>query len=294
MPELPPIRALQETSLESLTLIRDEIDGLFSRYGTEPLMITGTLKNLFWYLSSRSQTVSFLISYGYSWDAEIILRSFYEAAAKIVFICFADEAEKLNLINEFWHELGPIGDRKSAHKAKFAEQIQKKESVSASIFAMLQDSRVFDFVVDGSKAERKRLEQKWSFSEIIESLERQATQGIPLKGIKSLLHIYGMASHLIHADKHAMDLMHDRATRPIEELKTLEASHAARIMTDQVSITWLCADALRRHFNGEFSNAATFREAFNRTAELSKPFQTAFEDSQKEFYSHWLANDVSN
>jgi len=291
MPEDSPIRLLQEASLQSLAEIRDEVQSLFARYGSKPHQATQTLKNLFWYLSARSQAVSFLVSYGYSWDAEIILRSFYETAAKILFICFADENEKPTLIDEFWNGFGPINDRRTARKATFAEQIFEKGTISSSILAMLQDGRIFDLEIKGSKSKRKRLEQKWSFSEIIEHLDQRGAAGKPLKGIKSLLLIYGTASHLIHADQAAMDLMHDRAARSPEERKILEAVHLSRIMSDQVSITWFCAKALCEHFHGHFSDAAKMRKAFNRTRELAEPLQMTFDDSQQDFYTRWLSGD---
>jgi hypothetical protein len=168
---------MQEACLEALTQIRDEVESLFSRYGSESSDANATLKPLFWYLSSRSQAVSFLISNGYPWDAEMILRAFYEAAAKILFICFSDDSEKSALADEFWDKLGPISDRRTARKAAFAEQLFERSSVSASVFAMLQDGSVFDLEPEGSKPERKRLEQKWSFSEIVANLEHRATEG---------------------------------------------------------------------------------------------------------------------
>lgn len=291
MSEDSPIRLLQEASLQSLTDIRDEVQSLFSRYGSEPHPATQTLKNLFWYLSARSQAVSFLISYGYSWDAEIILRSFYETAAKILFICFAEEDEKPNLIDEFWNGLGPINDKRTARKATFAEKMFEKGGVSFSVFAMLQDGRIFDLETEGSKSKRKRLEQKWSFSEIVEYLDQRGAAGKPLKGIKSMLHIYGLASHLIHADQAAMDLMHDRATRDLEERKILEGGHVSRIMSDQVSITWFCAKALCEHFHGHFDDPVKMQNAFDRTMQLTQPFQAAFDASQRDFYDQWSKQD---
>lgn len=290
MSDLPPIRQLQEANLNALTQIRDEISHLFSIYGSEPSDVTLTLKRLFSYMGARGQAVSFLLSCGYGWDSEIILRSYYESAAKILFICYSREGDKQALVAEFWEGMRPINDRKAARKASHAEKMFPADSVSASVFAYLQDKRLFDLETAESKAKRKRLEQKWSFTEIIEALDRLACEGKPLKGIKALLHIYGIASHLIHADKNAMDLMSDRATREVEERLILELSHAARIMTDQVSIMWLCADALRRHFGGEFSNTATMRGAFERTFELARPYIVAFEESQVEFYARWKSN----
>ena len=151
MSEISPLRLMQEASLEALTQIRDEVESLFSRYGSESSAANATLKPLFWYLTSRSQAVSFLVSNGYPWDAEMILRALYETAAKILFICFSDDAEKSALVDEFWHKLGLISDRRTARKAAFAEQLFEKSSVSASVFAMLQDGSVLDLELEGSK-----------------------------------------------------------------------------------------------------------------------------------------------
>ncbi|MEH7838177.1 DUF5677 domain-containing protein [Rhizobium laguerreae] len=279
-----PLRLLQEASLEAHAVIRDEIVGLFDRYGETTPDVTPTLKMLFAYLSSRSQAVSFLLSWGYSWDAEIILRAFYETAAKILFVCFAEDVEKPDLIDEFWNKLGSINDRRRARKAEFSAQIEETDSVSKAIFEALADERASDLDAKGNKAERKRLEQKWSFSEIIESLDGRMVDGKPLVGMKSVLHIYGICSHLVHADSAALDLIADRVSRPKDELLLLEAGHASRIISDQVSLTWFCAEALHQHFKGKFSDTERFHEAFQKTTKLGEPLQAAFNDSQRAFY----------
>lgn len=283
-------RELQEASLHALSRIRDEVEWLFNQHGSTTPDITPTLKMLFWYLSSRSQTVSFLVSCGYAWDAEIILRSFYDTAAKILLLCLSEAANKPMLIDEFWNKLGQINNRRTARKAEFAEKVFDQNRVSASVFASLQDGEVFDLETEGSRRERKNLEQKWSFSGIVEQLSRCAPGGKSLEKITSLLHIYGMASHLAHADNVAMDLMADRRLRDADELRIVEASHTSRIMTDQVSISWFCADALRQHFGATFAHGAEMKKAFDRTTELGEPFVDAFERSQREFYASWSDN----
>jgi hypothetical protein len=284
MSDEAPLILLQEASLQAHAVIRDEIAGLFERYGETTPDVTPTLKRLFWYLSERNQAVSFLVSWGYSWDAEIILRSFYETAAKILFICFAEDQDKPELMDEFWNKLGSINDRRRARKAEFSAQVDEANTPSGVIFKASKDERLFDLDAKGNKAERKRLEQKWSFSEIIESLDGRMVGGKPLVGIKSVLHIYGVCSHLAHADSAAMDLMADRATRSEDELGHLQAGHISRILSDQVSLTWFCAEALRGHFKGEFSDTARFYGAFQNTAELGEPLQAAFYESQRAFY----------
>lgn len=110
------------------------------------------------------------------------------------------------------------------------------DRVSSAIFEALRDKRLFDLDAKGNKTKRKQLEQKWSFTEIIESLDGRFVNGKPLVGMKSILHVYGMCSYLAHADNAALDLMTDRALRPPDELRLLEAGHISRILSDQVSL----------------------------------------------------------
>ncbi|UWM78906.1 DUF5677 domain-containing protein (plasmid) [Rhizobium sp. WSM4643] len=270
--------------MDANAVIRDEIAGLFSRYGENTPAATSTLRPLFAYLSSRAQAVTFLLTWGYCWDAEIVLRSFYETAAKILFICLAEEEEKAVLLNEFWNVLGSIGNRRRARKAELVVRGADAEHVASDIFEALTQESIFDQNIAGNKAERKRIEQKWSFSEIVTSLEGRLIAGEPLNGFQGILHMYGMCSHLAHADGAALDLMADRALRPQEELRLLESSHVARIVSDQVSLTWFCAEALRQHFDGVLIDEEKFRNAFEATARASEPIQSAFIESQREFY----------
>ncbi len=282
---LPPIRQLQDSCLAALTQIRDEVQELFSGRELDRSAATATLKSLFWYLGSRGQAVSFLICNDFGWDAEIILRSYYETAAKIMFICTAAEADKNRLVEEFWNR--STSDGRTARKAAEAEKALPNDHFSKVVFQALQDGDLFDLSVCGSKAQRKRLEQKWSFSEIMEELERRASAGVPLRGIRSFLHIYGLASHLIHADAAAMDLMRDRATRPGEERAIVADAHAARIMSDQVHVAWLCAESLRTHFSAKFSDPERLFSVVRSMQALSRPFESAFEESRRAFYARY-------
>ncbi|MEO1642938.1 MAG: hypothetical protein AAFR74_06335, partial [Pseudomonadota bacterium] len=69
---------LQELALQSISIARDEIMQIFSENFAEDDIVDHTIDRLLRYMSERSQTISFLISHNYTWDAEIILRSYYE------------------------------------------------------------------------------------------------------------------------------------------------------------------------------------------------------------------------
>lgn len=281
---------LQEETLSVLTLIRDEIEGLFDRRANTPSEADSTLRNLFFYMGERGQSVNFLLSWGYSWDAEIILRSYYEVSVRIALLCFSDEIERKELLQEFWTDLGAIGDRRRAIKAGLAGKVMKlKNGNDDPIFSALEDPRIFRTLPKGNKAERKRLEQKWSFTQIIDTLSKKRISGKNLELISGLLHYYGMASHLLHADQMALDLMYDRATRDPSEALILARAHAARIMNDLASLSLFCADALRIMFELEFENEALLYATFDKMSTISGEILTEFRHSQEQFYA-----DIAN
>ncbi|MES0075779.1 DUF5677 domain-containing protein [Mesorhizobium sp. M0058] len=276
---------LQEANLASISAIVSEIDGLLGDQLAESDEVTHTLRALVHYLSGRSQAVSMLVSWGYVWDAEIILRSFYETTAKIVYICLSDVSKRKALATEFWLDFEAIHARKTARIAEFPEKLFKKtDSASSAVFSALRDPKFFNPDDKRSKSERKAIEQRWSFSEIIESLSKLPDGEYALGDIKVLLHMYGMASHLIHADKTAMDLMTDRALRGPAERLILEASHAGRVLSDQTSLWFFCADAIRRHLGKQFQNPKGLWLSFDKVQDLGRPLSQMFSESQREFY----------
>jgi hypothetical protein len=93
---------IQDTTLDAISACRDEIKNLFDANFNTQSIVDHTLTRLFSYQSDRSQSISYLVSGNYVWDAEIIMRSFYEAHAKIWFACQSEEADREILAREFW------------------------------------------------------------------------------------------------------------------------------------------------------------------------------------------------
>lgn len=285
------LQEVQNETLQALSLIRDEVASLFRRHVPEPTDLTQTLWMLFKYQSERSIAVSFLLSHGYPWDAEIILRSFYETTAKILLICFSSAEEQKILLAEFWEQLTHISHRKGSRKADFSRQFARKrgDAFDEAVFAVFLNEKLFP---KGplSKEERRRLEHKWSFSEIIEALSKMELRDIPLTDVRTIFHMYGVASHLAHADSTALDLMIDRQLRDEGERKLLEGAHASRIMTDQVSLGFFSAEALRTTFQGVFDNRDALLSSMNSIFKKSDEVQKRFESSQTEFYKSYGAD----
>lgn len=103
--------------------------------------------------------------------------------------------------------------------------------------------------------------------------------------------MYGAASHLIHADCDALELMHDRALRSPDELAALKAAHVCRIFSGQVSFFYVCAEALRRMYKDEFLDANAMLDAWKNCDRISRSHLEAFNESQRAFYADFGAEE---
>jgi hypothetical protein len=279
------LNQLQDAVIVAIRTLRDEIDGHFSKNGDQEDLVDHTLRRLFSYLSDRSQAVSFLVSSGYVWDSEIVLRSFHEANAKVWFICLCDPAERKALVEEFWDAFSAAHNRKQATRARASVELFRSVNSpnNEAILSALTSESLFNFGTD-NKDKRKRLEQKWSFSEILKYLEANAPADFPMRHLQALSHHYGIASHLIHADEAALNLMLDRRLRPPEELGLLARAHVCRIFSDQVTLWMLSGMALAFRFGLKERVSVDLWNKFKHIHDLSKPFTDAFDASQLDFY----------
>lgn len=279
------LNKVQNATLQTATAARDAIDSLFIAHA-RPTVVDATLKQLFAYMSERSQAVSYLVSSGYAWDAEIVLRPLCEVNARIWLICLApNEQAREALVMEFWGEHAEMHNRKRAGRAAVAAAIARSKDAKSDdmILSALADGRSFKFG-QADKATRKKVEQKWSFTEIVRFLEKNAPDDFDMSAIVGMLHMYGLASHLIHADAAALDLIADRKLRGSDELAILSAAHLCRIFSDQASL-WLFSTLALAHRFGK--REAIGDEVFQKYAhihKLSAPISEEFEQSQAAFY----------
>ena len=256
---------------------------------TEPNDVPRTLYMLFQYFLDRGRAVLTLLENRLDWDAEILLGTCYECASQILFIALSPPSEQARLVWEFWVPLGASADRKTARKAGFAERLFSETAQDErDVFRLLRDPRMIRDSPELTKAARRRLEHRWSFSELIETLSDLQLGDRTLTDARSLLHTYGMASHLAHADCNALDLMTDRALRGSDELSRLRDGHAARITIDLVSIGTFCAHAMCKCLappNEELRHLWRQVEVvLTITEEITRPFYA----SQRGFYDSML------
>lgn len=193
--------------------------------------------------------------------------------------------EREMLVSEFWTRYRAMHDHKRAGRSKKAANLAETfgKLIEQDIFDQLSNSEIFEIGAESKKV-RKALEQKWSFNEIIGYLAKHSPPGLNLDGVEGLLHMYGMQSHLIHADEAALGLMLDRTQRKPEELLLLEQSHVCRIFSDQASLWYFSTKLLSHRYGGRTSISVELHDKWEELHNLIQYFTDGFSSSQEEFY----------
>ena len=89
-----------------------------------------TLRLLLGYILERGFAALRLITMRHDFDAEILLRTFHEGAAKLMLIALTPEADRAKVLGEYWSGLGEVADRKTAHRAGLAEAVPQRRTIS--------------------------------------------------------------------------------------------------------------------------------------------------------------------
>lgn len=259
----------------------------FSLQPEDRTLCTETVRALIRYQFDRCLGAYCLIVNGLLWDGEVVLRVVYEAAAKVLFIAAHSDEAREKLATEYWQELGSIHDRKGADKARLAERFSRRFNADdARVFRHLQNSEIFDVSGGGNKKRRNQVEQRWSFSEIAKELARTSDAHVRVDGFEAMTHIYGMASHLAHANSKALDLMEDRATRT-HDLYDLEATHICRMLSDMVSLGCFSLAFADRVVTGRLTMSGNLQKVFQRIHQATLQFHEEFDRSQDDYYARW-------
>ncbi len=237
------------------------------------------------YYGERCQSVNLLLQDGRLWDCEIVMRSALECVTRFIFVCIADENERANRVWEYSVALNQISDLARSEKAKAAVDANgDDELIRMLIGGVVLDDEDERLLRDKwSRKKRAALKQKWSFSEMIREITQFKDEYVDLRLYKSLLHSYGLSSHLIHADQTAINLNWDRNHREDREKEKMIRAHMARLLTDQVDYLYLCLGVLARVVKPE----ADWREISSEVMEMHKAaefFHAEFGESQAHKY----------
>tara|TARA_R110002096_G_scaffold42457_1_gene114561 strand:+ start:282 stop:1139 length:858 start_codon:yes stop_codon:yes gene_type:complete len=273
---------MQEAVLLCISTIRDGITLALDSEYKDNAIFRQTLRRLAHYQSSRSATISFLISHGKIWDAEIILRSFFEANIKIWYLCTLEGDEQAKALREFNETFSSVKANKRKHKTEVAIEVAKKSgsTFDENLLRNVGDETVFG-VAEGNRKERKKVERNWSFSELLGALVKSDNQLLDFKYIRALEYQYSMQSHLIHADIVALDTITDQYNRSLSQITALNCAHVSRMFSDQVVIWRITSIALWGNLNSNNPNTEKEANAVKDALELSERFSEVFELSQQ-------------
>jgi hypothetical protein len=188
------------------------------------------------FVISRLETVVTLIMDNRIWDAEIILRSALETFVKFLFITTANKEEQEIRIHEFWNSLAEINSLKQSNQAQrnlkyFGHSELHRTAYSPMILFKKIET---ELRAKWTKPERRKIEQKWSFSEMIFSISKQY-EGKGLEMVLALSYSYRMSSHVSHGDEMGILIIKERESRTKEEYEIAMAAHYCRLLSDCLS-----------------------------------------------------------
>lgn len=236
------------------------------------------------YYSARCQSVNLLLQEWKLWDCDILMRSALECATKYLFVSIAKNPERTQRITECTIYLNEIENIQRSEKARTAANNSTDDYGTMLLGgAVLTPEKEHELRSRWPKSTRQALKQKWSFSEMARALARFNEPSLNLSSYCSLLHSYGISSHLIHADQTAMDLMYDRAIRAPQERQLLENAHFARLAVEQTSLFFVCWRAMAYALESAEVNI-DLTKAMLALCDESNVFHDEFAESQRSFY----------
>lgn len=205
---------------------------LFSRLDKD-ISKSKSIYQLVKFIDDRLSAVWFLTINDKLWDADIIDRSVLEALIKLNFIVYAPtDEEKQKRLNEFWNDLWEINSLKhSEHSKKHLNHFPDKLSQLAHLSVILTDKEEEELKNKWNRKDRKALEQKWSFSEILFSLIKDY-KGQTFEMMIGLAHEYRMCSHIAHGDETGIGIIEERKSRPENERQIVHRGHFIKLLSN--------------------------------------------------------------
>lgn len=205
---------------------------LFSRLDND-ISKSKSIYQLVKFIDDRLSAVWFLTINDKLWDADIIDRSVLEALMKLNFIVYAPtDEEKKKRLNEFWNDLWEINSLKhSEHSKKHLKHFPDKLSQLAHLSVILTDKEEEELKSKWNRKDRKALEQKWSFSEILFSLIKDY-KGQTFEMMIGLAHEYRMCSHIAHGDETGINIIAERKSRPDDQRQIVNRGHFIKLLSN--------------------------------------------------------------
>lgn len=229
------------------------------------------------HFSSESSLI--LLQHAQEWDAEIINRSIIEGVTKYIYMLNGSEEEVLEKVKEYWELLPSYSAIKRSDRASsLLAEVEPKEMHNwLSIQELtLEPEKVDSIRGNTNKQQRKQLEQKWSFSHIIQEFSKSSDTW--LNPLIHLSYNYGMSSHLIHKDGDGVAMVWERCVRNTEAQAVIKAAHIARSISDLCTFAEMRSLSLFQFCGENPGFSTTLRKKY-------KPLFTSLKGALQEFNS---------
>lgn len=236
-----PTVEFRKSFIETINKLNQEMMILLSNKNDE---FSNINKNLHAFIHKRIDSLLILIQHDCLWDADIILRPIAEASVKINFISCGNEIERNKKVTEFWTDLAEINKLKRSNQTKDLLQTTdlKNEYLSALILSEEEENRLKS---KWTKSERQKIEQPWSYNEMIKTIAKQTQKN----EILCLARNFTQSSHLIHADETALGVIHDRIKRDEIDKEYQMNLHEIRLFSDCLSLYIWNLETLLKVYN---------------------------------------------
>lgn len=190
------------------------------------------------HLSTESSLL--LIRAGKEWDADIICRTVLEGSLKFAYMLHGNKEEIERKVDEYWNiipEFSAIRHSENAKKILEASSNQNSPELQPFRDLIMNVSDIEAIREKYSRAERRELEEKWSFTGICR--EFASSKEERMQKVVWLAHGYSMSSHLLHKDADGIGLVWDRVMREPERQAAVTKGHATRVISDACSFAYL-------------------------------------------------------
>lgn len=189
------------------------------------------------------------------------------------------EDEVLEKIHEYWEILPSYSSVKRSDRV--GSLLQSVNSDGFHNWKSLENLKLTESEVDSirdgtNKQQRKLLEQKWSFSNIIQGFSESGD-----KSLEPLVHLaynFGMSSHLIHKDGDGVAMIWERCTRASAHQNAVKLSHIARAISDLCTFAEARSIILHQCCGEKYDFTENLRESYSS---LFSELKSAFEDFNK-------------
>ena len=206
--------------------------GEFARYCGLEAQERTSLGMLLTAAARSGESAFLLIAYGQLWDAEVVVRSVFEASLKFAFIV-QNREDFAQRFKEYTEDQRYLALMKDDQKAR--ELLASLRDPEADQWRPIRDMVLPDVTRDElrtryDKPTRRAMETRWGYVGLLDSLSRS---GDPFyQGFSGLSYSYSVASHIHHADYVGVSIAMDRELRSPERRDSAHMVHLMRLISD--------------------------------------------------------------